>query len=662
MTATAGVRSYYRVAANYSINGETVSLTNETAASVFRWRLLERDPESSMTQFRSGVNVIYRGGPNCWTPRTGSTYADTTNSLMMAFDNGLHAGSNQNHADIKAGSPRTCIGVDLGEPVHFALMRFWPRINNTNSNGARLAGSNKAGWYNDGNFVNLTEAVSGFEVGTGRWFELPSLDTETAYRYLFCHNPDNNGWNDNVSELQLYGWTEAEVAAVAQEVSDITATCGTTPSVTLSWTPVPYGTYAIARKVDDGAWTTVASALPAATATWTDTDVVCDGTRYTYRVTTVNGANEAISADCEVLPYLAGNGTGLHAEWWTNYVATTGGDVLALVTTNATIAIADASVGNETENLLARWSGKLIAPYAGDYEFSADATGVAYLWLDGVAVLYKGRTNATKALTAGEHDVTVMWHHKTGSGSCRLCWGGCVTHEVVPATQFVPVPPRTIPGEWAGARAFDVNADSLFLGDVKANADGSLDMAHCGRDLSWSYIGYTFLWKPMKGDFTLAAKIECLTPTGDRWYGRKAGLMVRSSLDAGEMMRAYGVKNSFGYIYLVGMHRTMATGQSVREHDKVSGAPLGSYPESPTWVRLRRKGNVFTCDYKAMGMTKWVKHYEYEDVNNEYGETTYVGLATWGEGDGTHTTVPCYLWRFSEVECHTPLGFVMVVR
>ena len=657
VTATAGIRSYYRVAANYSINGETVSLTNDTAASAFRWRLLERDPEISMTQFRSGVSLIYKGGPTYW---TGSSLE---NSCMRAFNNAVHtSSSNADHADIKAVSPRTCIGVDLGQPAHFALMRFFPRNNNGNCNGVVLSGSNNSSW--DTNFAVLTDPISGV-VGDyyATWMERPSLYTETTYRYLFCHNPTKNDWNDNVSELQLYGWTESDIASVAQGVTDLAATCGTTPSVTLAWTPTSYGTYTIERKTDDGAWTVVASALSAATATWTDTGVVCDGTLHTYRVTTVNGASEAISEECEVRPYLAGNGTGLHAEWWTNYVTTTGGEMLALVTTNATIDFADASVGTETENLLARWSGKLIAPLAGDFTFEAEAEDVAYLWIDGVAVLYKGKANATQTLTAGEHDVTAMWYHKTGSGSCRILWGGCVTHEVIPSTQLIPVPPRTIPGEWAGARAFDASADSLFLADVKANADGSLDMAHSGRDLSWGTIGYNFLWKPVKGDFTLVAKVDCLPPTGDRWYGRKAGLMVRSSLDAAAMMRTYGIKRTGDNFFVDGRHKTTATGQYVREHDKVAGAPIGSYPApASSWVRLRRRGNVFTAHYKCGQMANWALEYEYEDVNGEYGETTYVGLSAWGEGDGTYTTVPCYLWRFSEVSLTTPRGFIMVVR
>ena len=347
-------------------------------------------------------------------------------------------------------------------------------------------------------------------------------------------------------------------------------------------------------------------------------------------------------------------------------MTTTGGETLALVTTNAMIDIANASVGDETENLLARWSGKLIAPCSGDFTFDAQASGVAYLWIDGNPVLYKDVQSGAASLTAGEHDITVKWFHKDGAGHCRILWGGCVTHEVIPATQLLPVPPKALPEGWVNARSFDVTAGSTWLGDVKVNADGSFDVAHSGRDLSWGTIGYDFMWKEMKGDFTVTAKMESL-PIAGKWYGRKAGIMVRSSLDASANMRVYGVKRtdtpSGNNFYLVGLHKATSTAQYVREHDKVSGAPLGSYPVAPTWVRLRRKGNVFTCDYKnAATGEKWVTHYEYEDVNGEYGDTAYVGLAAWGEGDGGSTAVPYYLWRFSDVRLHTPKGMVISLR
>ena len=193
----------------------------------------------------------------------------------------------------------------------------------------------------------------------------------------------------------------------------------------------------------------------------------------------------------------------------------------------------------------------------------------------------------------------------------------------------------------------------------------TIDMAQSGRDLSWGYNGYNFLWKPMKGNFTLVAKIDCLPPTGDRWYGRKAGLMVRSSLDATANMRAYGIKRTGDYLIVDGRHKTTETGQAVREHVKVDGAPISSFSASTStsaWVRLRRRGTVFTAEYKIAQSDNWALEYEYEDTNSEYGETTYVGLTAWGEGDGTYTTVPCYLWRFSDIRLRTLQGMVISIQ
>jgi hypothetical protein len=138
--------------------------------------------------------------------------------------------------------------------------------------------------------------------------------------------------------------------------------------------------------------------------------------------------------------------------------------------------------------------------------------------------------------------------------------------------------------------------------------------------------------------------------------------MVRSSLDATAMMRAYGVKRTGGNFYVVGMQKTTDTGSYVREQSKVAGTTYSSYGAKPTWVRLIRNGNVFTCLYKLSASEQWIKHYEYEDANGEYGATTYVGLAAWGEGDGTQTSVPYYLWRFSDVRLRTPKGTVISIK
>ncbi len=657
-TCPIGVPCYYRMATAYTdSNGvRTIGGTNETVIYYRRQHLLERD-WSDMSHLKSGVSVIVRGGNNWWTG--GATLEE---NAAQAFD-GIYNSKYSGLPNFASGSPRTCLGVDFGsDPCYVTSLRMYFNYDNDPNRltGDVFAGSNESDWYNDGKFTNLTEPM---QYNGVRWYTTECTVINEPYRYVFCHNPSYNSWSGELAELQFYGWPSSATASTPVGVRELSVTQGNTPNLSLAWS-IDLGdvsAYDIERREDGGAWHTVATSLAAGTTTWTDTSAPYDGTTYEYRVVSRNGGEVAYSKTVDARPYQPGNGIGLYGEWWTGYVTTTGGETLSLVTTNATIDIANASVGNETENLFARWFGKLIAPFAGDFTFEAEADGALYLWIDGNPVLYRNVSSGTINLAVGEHDVTAIWYHKDGASNCRLLWGGCITHEVIPATQLVPVPPRPLPEKWVNARSFDTSAGSLWLSDVKVNADGSFDVAQSGKDLSPYYNGYDFLWQPIKGDFTIEAKIDSL-PIAGSWTGRKAGLMVRSSLDATAMMRAYGVKRTDNAFYLVGIHKTTATGQDVREHDKVSGAPLGSYPAAPTWVRLRRKGNVFTCDYKAVDVTKWTKHYEYVDANGEYGETTYVGLSAWGEGDGTYTTMPYYLWRFSEVSLTTPRGFIMVVR
>ena len=673
-TAPVGAQCYYRVAANFAIGGANFALTNESSVAFRRCRILERDP-GDMAHLRSGVNLIYDCGQTCWTPSGTAEYTweAVTNSLMLAFDNVLYYWRPENssagvpyvydYADTAASATRTCIGVDLGEPAHVAYVRFFAITSEARQNrlnGVRLYGSNDANWNQSGNDTPLTEPLKW--TAESAWYEKASIDADNTYRYLFCNNITNSAWGNNVSELQFYGWLDSDLENVAESVADLAATCGTTPAVTLTWTPVVYGTYTIERKTGDGAWATVASALPAATATWMDTGVVCDGTAYAYRVTTVNSGMVAYSEDLAVRPYLAGNGIGLHGEWWTNYVATTSGEALALATTNAMIDIANASVGGETENLFVRWSGKLIVPFAGDYVFDADADGGLYLWVDGNPVLYNGASSGTINLTAGEHDVTATWYHRDGIGSCHLYWSGSVGRAVIPASQLVPVVPRALPKGWTNARSFDADASSLYLGDVKANADGSLDFAQSGRGLFNDISGYNFLWQSVKGDFMLTAKMASL-PVANQWLWRRAGLMVRSSLDATAMMNAYGVYREEGDLYVVeSRQKTTATAPNIATQAKVAGATLDSYSATPTWVRLIREGNKFTCLYRIADAGEWLKLYEYEDVSGEYGETVYAGLAAWGDGYGSDTAIPYYLWRFSKVSLHPLKGTRIIIR
>ena len=681
-TAPVGVLSYYCVAANFSHDGQTVSVTNEMPAVFRRWRLLERDP-SDMTHFRSGVSLIFNCGSTCWTPTTAYNWPAVTNSLMIAFNNVLYQNSGTtspagfayyyDFADTASASPRTCIGVDLGEPMHIAYLRFFSGINEKNKarlNGVVLSGSNSADWKQPENSTVLTEPLAW--TAQAIWYEKPSLDTDSTYRYVFCHNPDQNGWNNNASELQFYGWFESDVAAAAQNVTDIAATCGTTPSATLTWTPVAYGTYTVARKADGGEWQTVASGLPASTATWTDSNVTI-GTLYTYRITTVNGANEAHSADCQIRPYLAGNGVGLHGVWSAGYSSTNVGESVVSVTTNAVIDFANVSVGGATENFFVRWTGKLIVPFAGDYVFDAEADDTVALWIDNKPVLYRQSLDGTAqtapdgalTLTAGEHDIVMTWFQTGGDNLCRLYWRGPVARALIPASQLVPVP-AVLPEGWVGARTFNGAAAANNPGDVRFNGDGTIDVAYGGNDLYMAENGYNFLWKPVKGDFTCIARVAFTGQVINPNMAQKGGVMVRSALDAAAPFEACVIKREGGHLK-IGGKRCAARGSQPTDGGKYLDGASGwtervSDDDTDCWLRIRRDGNTITYSYRKVNGGGWKDVYRFDVSPAVYGETVYVGLASTSYIGVEYSRTPTYDWRFSNVRIRNPRGAVVSVR
>ncbi len=660
-TAQAGSLFHYKAIANFSYKGEGFSVTNGTPLSFRRWRLLERDPDD-MTHLRSGVSVIYKCGTSYW---TGGSVAG---SVLLPFD-----GNADTKCDVGSASPRTCIGVDLGEPAHFAYMRHYSSQTFANSNrlnGIMFSGSNSADWNQTGNFTDLIEPLK--MVDRWMWYERESLDTENTYRYFFHHNPKNNGWNNNVWELQIYGWTESDLENLALGVEGLTVTYGATPSATVAWTPKSaYGTYTVERKDDGGEWTAVAEGLTASTTSWTDTSVTVDGTRYTYRVKTVNGEDEAYSLDCEARPYTVGNGTGLHGVWSAPYSTLDVGESVVHTRTDAAIDFENASVGGATEGFFVRWTGRLIAPFAGMYEFEADADDTLTLWIDGKPVLYRNANDGTAQtgsieLSQGEHDIVATWFQNDGDNRCRLYWGGAVARAVIPSTQLVPVEPEAMPEEWAGARTFSNAASVSYPGDVKFNSDGSFDMAFGGADLYYSENGYNFVWRPIAGDFDILARVEYLRDL-QGGIGPKGGVMVRAALDYASPFEACMLKweGSAAYGSLrVGNKRCTARGNEPTDGKDIisgQGAWKISVGKEAGWVRIRRTGSVITCSYRQDSGGPWTDAYRLDDTAGAYGDTVYVGLAT-SSASTAAGMIPGYDWRFSNIRIRTPKGSVLSLR
>ena len=684
-SAPVGALCHYRVAANFSIGGENVSFTNETPVTFRRWRLLERD-SGDLGHLRSGVNIIYNCGQQGRTPVRADTWEAVTNSILLAFNNVLYfpgdnnissAGCsyNSDYVAVLDAAPSTCIGVDLGEAVHVAHARLHSVTEEREGTGLvtglTLYGSNDENWIQDGNHTALIEPLvwSGCRV----WHDSDSLDTANTYRYLYYTNP-GVGWSGNLSEIQLYGWLDSDLATVVQSVEDIAVSYGSAaPSVTLTWTPSGCGTYTVERKTDDGVWEVVGSGIPVATTSWTDSSVTI-GTRYTYRVTTINGADMAYSADCTARPYLAGNGIGLHGVWSRPYSTTDGGATVVSVETNATINFSNVSVGGATGNFFVRWSGKLIVPDDGSYTFDAEADDTVNLWIDKVPVLYRNLKNGTvqtsprgaMTLTAGEHDVVMTWFQKDGDNLCRLYWSGPVDRAIIPAAQLVPVP-SALPEGWSGAQTFSASSTICPPGDVLFGNDGSISLAYGGSDMANGENGYNFLWKPFEGNFVLTAKIEsdAWASYGGYFYGQKGGLMVRSGLAASEPFAACFLRwHDDGHALMVGdKYRTASWGGISAFDDEFDTTEVGV--GNVGWLRLKREGNVFTFSYRGQDAngttTDWRDYCSITNNAGVYSRTVYVGIASSGSL-APIASVPYYNWKFSKVRLNAPQGMAIVIR
>ena len=415
-----------------------------------------------------------------------------------------------------------------------------------------------------------------------------------------------------------------------------------------------------------GEWAEVASGLAASTTTWTDTGVAA-GTRYTYRVKTVNGENEAYSLSCEAVPYAVGNGVGLHGVWSRPYSTMNVGETVVSVETNAVISFENAIVGGVTENFFVRWTGKLIVPFAGDYTFDAEADDTVALWIDGAPILYRGVMDGAVTLTAGEHDIVATWFQGDGANFCRLYWGGPVARAVIPSTQLVPVAPTALPEEWEGARTFSNAADICYPGDVRFNANGTIDLAYGGADLYFTENGYFFLWRQMTGDFVCVARVEGVRAATEMNGGQKGGLMVRAALDSASPFEACMVKWEGGQnnrkLYL-GNKRCTARGKTPTDgKDIITGQGAWKHPVTGNagWIKIKREGNVFISSYKSDGEMAWTPIYRLVDEAGAYGDTVYVGLAS-AAAETNIGKIPNFDWRFSNLVLRQAMGTMMILR
>jgi hypothetical protein len=663
-TAPVGVPCYYKLAFAVG-SGEARIVGDMSAASVVhrRCRLLERDWDD-MTQLKEGVSIAY-----LWSNDSHTVWPDTSTaeqSLSGWVDNNFST-----YANLRIWGG----GFDFGTPHGIGFVRLYPRSHSQGQErylGLICYGSNEGvdGWKTAS--TDLTVAAADNSV---KWHEFCSLSSE-LYRYIYLHNPGASNWYGQLAELQLFGWSQAELEPYAVGATGLAASLSGA-SVTLTWKDNGVGSsFNVERRIGDGAWTVVASGVTG--ETYVDTVPAQDGSVCEYRVVTVKGDAAACSESAIVVPYPVGNGTGLYAEYRFPYGFSNVTDTAVLTRTdpNVDIASADAAaeralvpgVDGSHTNVQITWTGKLIVPLSGDYRFHADADDSIVVYLDGEPVLYRNSVYAGEVdsesvtLTAGEHDIRMHYWQNDGASVCRLFWSGRVAREIIPSTQFKPVEPLAVPGPWrADMLTMNIVEQLNAPGDIRVNGDGTIDVAYAGYDMNGvKKNGHSFIWQPMKGDFVMKTTI---THIGPGTSGQKVGLMVKASMDANAPFDSLFMRRNY---WQMTCKRRLVAGGAISEPDNVDGQGnwvLNAAQE--VRMRLERKGQTFTFSYRTAEMSGWKMLYTYDHDADVFGETVYVGMATsfMNEPDAGHVYgVPHYSWRFSDYNLRHSGCFTFILR
>ena len=679
-TAPLGVPCWYKIAFAET-DAEDVRTVGDMCAAVVshrRCQLLERD-WNNMSQVKDGVTVIWHAGTKIYNNGDGVTRGTVAESAADAFDNNL-----KSHPNISApSSGRHSIGVDLGSAYGIGFVRCYRRSGTASSqyylnvNGMVIYGSNNdSSWYAKTE-PTVTEPV--VVSTTLTWYETASTNF-VPYRYVYACNP-NRSWSLTVTELQFYGWPETATDGYAIGAIDFTADWDGGLTIPLFWRDNGYGTtFNVESSTDGGTtWTTIASGL--SSTSYTDADISLDGVERLYRIASLNGTAVSYSRTVRVVPYVRGDGVGLHRSALFPFIPTEATETTEYVSTGA-VEIAAAALADELPmiegvegshtNVYVTWTGKLIVPVSGSYKFTAEARGMTSIWVDdsNVARYSAGSemsemTSAAKSLTAGEHDIRVAYWQGAADHGFTLYWDGAVTKEAIPVSQLKPVVPNALPEPWEGARSFTSSLSECLPGDCRINTDGTFDLAFAGADNRTSTCAYNFLWQKITGDFSIKAKVNYRL---SKIAGEKAGLMVAAGLSAGSPFESFLFRSNE---YDLGLRSRRSVGGGVSE--PVTVAALGSKGcwaintgATSIYMRLNRSGNLFTYSYRISPSEPWTPIYEYVHADGLYGDTVYIGpvaanvtLDSWVSSTYRQAR---YAWRFSEIDIRKPKGLTLSVK
>ena len=622
-TASVGIPYWYRVVYAVTVDDETVAGLPSNVVAYRRCRRLDRSWDD-LTHLAEGLTLISVGKPWGGTSNDASKWFDGDETSYGDLDPTSSGREDYVSGGIDFGSANK-VGVGF---VRLITRNFSP-YGYEWTNGSTLYGSDDENWsaapWNGVQFLTL----SGMNSAT-TWYEFAAADAPMC-RYVYFNKKGNN--HGALAELEIYGWTLDDIAGAVLPPTDLQLTECVGPMMQVSWTAgVNASSHRVERKVNNGDWTVIADDV--AGTSYLDRDVNYTTGRYTYRVTAVNGSSEAMCATTVTKSlWQKGNGTGLHAVY--RYPYTIYGDAAEHVVSTCTNASINFNWGTKTlvpgaqeasNNVAVTWSGRLIVPLEGDYEFSTSVDDQMMLRIDDSPVLnVLGGLHYSPAihLTAGEHALRVDYREDSSSAMIGLYWRGIVDEGGIPYTQFIPEEAPALPEPWEGERTFG----NVKFGWTRFTDAATFAIAGQGGDFYQANASGHFVWRRQKGDFDCSFRFT----VDASQVNSKVLVVARNANTAMSPIFAGVLQPSLGAII---KYRTPATGGIA----DMIGWNYSAKTSAGGWLRLERKGNVFNYYYRLNENADWTKVGSYTDANGDFAATQLVGVQVLAGFNNTNNT------------------------
>lgn len=208
------------------------------------------------------------------------------------------------------------------------------------------------------------------------------------------------------------------------------------------------------------------------------------------------------------------------------------------------------------------------------------------------------------ALSAGQKlPLRVEVYENAGLAVAELRWSSTsIAKQFIPATQLYcsypgnPTPTAT-PTPWAPACLQSDGFDGPVLNSIWKDRQiglglsgssvvaGSLSFTASGITTSDKSDGFRFIYQESGGDFDASVKVYFV---GNSSAGSRAGLMARESLDPQSRYAAVYAANS-------GVFRWQTRTAAAALAGNFSGGSFNNNGLNPAWLRLKRRGNLFSA-------------------------------------------------------------------